>query len=191
MGYRYLPQRRDSSGPQAKPQITSLADVTLVLLVMAGLTRWLLLVVQDGDEDRQVLPDARSDYTLEEFDLLVMNRQGDPSFRIESPYLEKSPVDESVSLIQPLVFLFDGKALNSGYPVDNFANGPFAFHLNRACRHGDPGPGQERAHAQGGRGRFDGQVLGCIFTLEHDEHGTIGQLGQLGPQRLSNMSDGS
>jgi lipopolysaccharide export system protein LptC len=79
-----------------------------VLLVMAGLTRWLLLVVQDGDEDRQVLPDARSDYTLEEFNLLVMNRQGDPSFRIESPYLEKNPVDESVSLSQPLVYLFDG-----------------------------------------------------------------------------------
>jgi len=82
-----------------------------MLLVLAAATRWLLVSLAD-DDDAPRLPSARSDYTLEDFDLQVMNDAGQPSFRVISPFLEKSPDDGSVTVDTPVVFLYDRGAEN-------------------------------------------------------------------------------
>ncbi len=56
---------------------------------------------------QDILPEARSEYLLEEFDLLVMDPQGNPSFRLQSPFLEKNPVDESLNIRRPHLTLFE------------------------------------------------------------------------------------
>lgn len=81
--------------------------VFLLLALLAGGTRWWLMRLQDADRQAGGLPEARSEYTLDNFDLLVMDKQGLPSFQVRSPYLEKMPVDGSVVLQQPRMYLFE------------------------------------------------------------------------------------
>jgi lipopolysaccharide export system protein LptC len=79
----------------------------LLLTVLAAGTRWWLIRMQDADQKAGSLPDARSEYTLDNFDLLVMNKQGLPSFQIESPRLERVPNDGSAIVEKPLMHLFE------------------------------------------------------------------------------------
>lgn len=90
---------------QARVNTRRLVQVTL-LIALAGLTRW-WLISREPDEGPEMLPTARSDYTLENFELLAMNDQGDPSFQVQSPYLEKVPEDGSVVLRTPVVHLYE------------------------------------------------------------------------------------
>ena len=82
----------------------------LLLTVLAAGTRWWMMRIQDTGQKAGGLPDARSEYTLDNFDLLVMDKQGSPSFQMESPHLEKLPMDGSTRVQQPQMHLFeDGK----------------------------------------------------------------------------------
>jgi lipopolysaccharide export system protein LptC len=78
-----------------------------LLALLAGGTRWWLMRLQEANRQAGGLPDAHLEYTLDNFDLLVMDKQGLPSFQIESPHLEKTPVDGSVVLQQPRMYLFE------------------------------------------------------------------------------------
>lgn len=77
----------------------------LTALVLA-LTLWLAARLRQPEAPAE-LPAARSDYVLEQFDLLVMDEQGEPSFRVQSPYLEKDPTDESLQIRTPHLTLFE------------------------------------------------------------------------------------
>lgn len=79
----------------------------IMLALLAGSTRWWLMRLQDADRQAGGPPDTRSEYTLDSFDLLVMDRQGLPSFQIESPHLEKMPMDGSVVIKSPRMYLFE------------------------------------------------------------------------------------
>ncbi len=69
-------------------------------------TFWLTAKLRQPPE-AEILPQARSDYLLEDFDLIVMDPQGNPSFRLQSPFLEKSPEDESLDIRSPHLTLFE------------------------------------------------------------------------------------
>ncbi len=71
-----------------------------------GLQWWVLLQEQD-QAHKTPLPDPRSDYTLTQFDLLVMNQSGEASFHITAPYLEKNPLDQSLSIMKPNILLYN------------------------------------------------------------------------------------
>ncbi|MEM1089531.1 MAG: LPS export ABC transporter periplasmic protein LptC [Pseudomonadota bacterium] len=71
-----------------------------------AITFWLASSLREPEEV-ETLPAARSDYLLEEFDLLVMDPSGRPSFRVQSPYLEKNQEDESVTITTPHLTLFE------------------------------------------------------------------------------------
>jgi lipopolysaccharide export system protein LptC len=84
--------------------------VILVLMLLAGGTRWWLTRMENVDGRTGGLPEARSEYTLDNFELLVMDKQGLPSFQVESEHLEKLPADDSVVLQSPSMYLFaDGE----------------------------------------------------------------------------------
>lgn len=76
-----------------------------ILLLAAGLSFWAVRWL--ARERPPPLPEARSDYALHAFALVVMNSGGLPSFRLEAPYLEKSPEDESLTVDEPHLWLFE------------------------------------------------------------------------------------
>lgn len=83
---------------------------TLSMAILAalaiGLQWWVFLQEQDLT-DSGPLPEPRSDYTLTRFDLLVMNKDGEASFHITAPYLEKNPNDQSLAIMKPNVLLYN------------------------------------------------------------------------------------
>ncbi len=79
----------------------------VILLLAAGSSFWAARWLAGDRRAPSPPPAARSDYSLQTFDLLVMNGQGLPSFRVEAPYLEKSPHDESMSITEPRMWLFE------------------------------------------------------------------------------------
>lgn len=84
------------------PRIAAL----VVLIVLAVASRYLLLR-DEGDRDPDRLPDARSDYSLVDFELIAMNSHGQPSFRLAAPRLERDPEDESAHVSEPRIALFE------------------------------------------------------------------------------------
>ena len=75
--------------------------LTLVLLVAAAVSGW--SVWTHRPEQREVVAaEARSDYTLHDFELVVLDRQGQESFTLRAPELTRSPGDRTMSLATPL-----------------------------------------------------------------------------------------
>jgi lipopolysaccharide export system protein LptC len=74
----------------------------LALLVLAALLAtwgaWLLRI-QPPVEDTTGPP--RSDYTLDDYRLVVLSKEGTESFTSKGPYLARNPNDETLSLSQP------------------------------------------------------------------------------------------
>ncbi|MFK7955690.1 MAG: LPS export ABC transporter periplasmic protein LptC [Lysobacterales bacterium] len=83
-----------------------------------ALTFWLTVKLRQPPEP-EILPTARSDYLLENFDLLVMDPQGNPSFRLQSPFLEKNPTDESLDIRSPHLTLFEAGEVTWQMQSDN------------------------------------------------------------------------
>lgn len=76
------------------------------LVIVAVATR--IWVLKNLDEDSaSPLPEARSDYLLENFSLTIMNDDGLRRFSLHAPHLERSPVDESTLLTAPDVLIFE------------------------------------------------------------------------------------
>ena len=78
----------------------------IALAVVAATTHW-WLGLRESDATLGGLPEARSDYTLDEFALTVMNEAGERRFFITAPHLERNPEDDSTLLNEPQVTLFE------------------------------------------------------------------------------------
>jgi lipopolysaccharide export system protein LptC len=66
--------------------------------VIAGWAAWLLRIQPPAPEDSGP---PRSDYTLDDYRLLVLNKEGTESFTSVGPYLARDPYNETMSLNQP------------------------------------------------------------------------------------------
>lgn len=84
-----------------------LITIIVALTVLAGLTRWVLLYLQDREADNPSVTSLSSDYTLSDFELRVMNDQGKPSYVLAAPRLERNPIDGSASVDDPDLTFFD------------------------------------------------------------------------------------
>lgn len=85
---------------------SALLKILLLASIALGLRQW----VKSQEEANLVdapLPDPRSDYTLTQFELLVMDAEGEPSFNVVAPYLEKNNDDRSLSINMPEILLFN------------------------------------------------------------------------------------
>lgn len=91
--------------------------LTLVLLVAAAISGWSIWTHRP--ERRAVaVAEQRSDYTLHDFELVVLDRQGKESFTLRAPELLRSPGDRTMSLATPLFLIPPAPgARNGGWEV--------------------------------------------------------------------------
>lgn len=78
--------------------------LTLVLLVAAVVSGWSVWT-QRPERRAATAAEARSDYTLHDFELVVLDRQGRESFTLRAPELTRNPGDRTMSLATPLFLI--------------------------------------------------------------------------------------
>jgi lipopolysaccharide export system protein LptC len=76
----------------------SLLAVLMLTALLASWAAWLLRIQPPPPEDAGP---PRSDYTLDDYRLVVLNKEGTESFTSVGPYLARDPYNETLSLNQP------------------------------------------------------------------------------------------
>jgi lipopolysaccharide export system protein LptC len=74
--------------------------VILALLALAGLSTLAVWKLQPKPKPH-VPSQARSDYTLENFQLVTLNKEGQEAFTVDAPRLERDPEGKSLTLTLP------------------------------------------------------------------------------------------
>jgi lipopolysaccharide export system protein LptC len=82
--------------------------VILSLLALAGLSTLAVWKLQPKHKPH-IPAQARSDYTLENFELVTLNAQGQEAFTVDAPHLERDPEGKTLTLTKPK-FSFPDKA---------------------------------------------------------------------------------
>lgn len=78
--------------------------LTLVLLVAAVVSGWAMWTQRP--QPRAVADvEERSDYTLHDFELVVLDKQGRESFTLRAPELTRNPADRTMALATPLFLI--------------------------------------------------------------------------------------
>ncbi len=80
----------------------------LCLLVAALISGWSAWRQRDMPGPMPV-SEERSDYTLENFELVALDREGKESLTLRAPHLQRNPGDESLSIEAPLFLLPDAQ----------------------------------------------------------------------------------
>ena len=96
------PRPRAESSKGSRPRLwVPRMLLTLALLVAAVASGW---SVWTHRPERRTTPvaEARSDYTLHDFELVVLDNQGKESFTLRAPELTRNPGDRSMALATPL-----------------------------------------------------------------------------------------
>jgi lipopolysaccharide export system protein LptC len=75
--------------------------VTLALVLAALLSGWSVWK-QHRQEQVPTAAAARSDYVLEEFELVALNKQGKESFTLRGPRLARQPAKKTIDIATPL-----------------------------------------------------------------------------------------
>lgn len=78
--------------------------LALVLLVVAILTGWSAWRDR-GRETAIASTEARSDYVLRDFEMIVLGDDGQESFSLQAPFLEQEPGQNSILVETPLFLL--------------------------------------------------------------------------------------
>ena len=80
--------------------------LTLVLLVAAAISGWSVWTHRPDDESTR-LANMRSDYRLQDFELVALDAQGTEAFTLRAPKLERHPGDQTMTLATPVFLLPD------------------------------------------------------------------------------------
>lgn len=86
--------------------VTWRQGATAVLLVAAIATGWSAWT-QRGDIREETAPVQRSDYTLHDFELVSLGKDGSEAFTLRAPKLARNPGDETMDLETPVFLLPD------------------------------------------------------------------------------------
>ena len=78
--------------------------LTLVLLVAAALSGWSVWTHRPDDASA-LASEARSDYTLHDFELVALDRLGKEAFTLRAPQLKRHSGDRTMTLVTPLFLL--------------------------------------------------------------------------------------
>ena len=78
--------------------------ITLALLAAAVLTGWSVWKHRPGN-DKAAAANQRSDYVLETFEVVVLDKDGHESFTLRAPRLARSPGDQTMTLATPVFFI--------------------------------------------------------------------------------------
>ncbi len=85
----------------------------LILMAAAALSGWALW--SQRDKPRSAGGDARPDYVLNDFEVVVLDKQGKESFTVRAPKLERDPNQKTMDIATPL-FLVPARAGGNGGP---------------------------------------------------------------------------
>ena len=77
------------------------AILTLVLLVAAAVSGWSVWTHRPNGAATSTA-EVRSDYLLHDFELVVLDKQGQEAFTLRAPQLERHPGDKTMSLATPV-----------------------------------------------------------------------------------------
>lgn len=75
--------------------------LTLLLLAAVALSGWSVWR-QHRPGERGPVASARSDYVLQDFEIVTLNSQGQEAFTLRAPRLARSPADRTMTLQTPL-----------------------------------------------------------------------------------------
>lgn len=78
--------------------------ITVVLLFAAAITGWSVWRQRDKPDSGRAAT-ARSDYVLNDFEIVTLNSRGTEAFTLRAPRLDRNPDDKTMTLVTPL-FLF-------------------------------------------------------------------------------------
>ena len=87
--------------------------LTLVLLLAAAISGWSVWTHRPN-RHAATTTDARSDYLLHDFELVVLDKQGKEAFTLRAPQLERHPGDKTMSLATPLFTIPPAAGSHSG-----------------------------------------------------------------------------
>jgi lipopolysaccharide export system protein LptC len=79
----------------------ALIVVLLVAAIASGWSAWR----QRAEQPATTTASDRSDYVLEDFELVSLDRAGQESFTLRAPHLQRDPVDGTLALQQPVFLL--------------------------------------------------------------------------------------
>ena len=78
--------------------------LALVLLVAAAVTGWSVWNNRPAERTKVADP-TRSDYVLNHFEAIVLDKQGQESFTVAAPRLRRNPGDETMTLETPVFYI--------------------------------------------------------------------------------------
>lgn len=81
--------------------------LTIVLLFAAAITGWSVWQQRDKTDGARAVT-ARSDYVLNDFEIITLNSRGTEAFTLRAPRMDRNPDDKTMTLVTPL-FLFPDK----------------------------------------------------------------------------------
>lgn len=87
--------------------------LTLVLLAAALATGWSVWRQRD-DATPALAGGARSDYVLEQFELVALDKSGRESFTLRAPRLVRDPADETLDIATPVFTIPAGPDASTG-----------------------------------------------------------------------------
>ena len=79
----------------------ALIAVLLVAALASGWSAWR----QGAEAPDATVTSDRSDYVLEDFELVSLDRDGHEAFTLRAPWLQRNPVDETLALREPVFLL--------------------------------------------------------------------------------------
>lgn len=88
-------------------------SVLIVLLVIGGaFSAWSLLTHSD-DVAATIAADIQPDYTLQDFEMVALNEQGEQSFTLRAPALVRDPSSKIMDITTPVFLIPPGKDSSS------------------------------------------------------------------------------
>lgn len=88
-------------------------SVLVVLLVIgAAFSAWSLLTQRD-DAAAIIAADAGPDYTLQDFEMVALNDQGEQSFTLRAPELVRDPTSKTMDITTPVFMIPPGEDSSS------------------------------------------------------------------------------
>ena len=79
--------------------------VSAVLLIIALASGWALWSDREEQVERTVAAGGRSDYVLHDFEMVALDANGNESFTLRAPKLERDPADETMEIVTPLFLI--------------------------------------------------------------------------------------
>ena len=85
--------------------------ISLVLLILAGASAWLLDILLEQETGKPGLPRHDPDYFMENFSTITMEAEGIPKNKLFADYMAHYPDDNTIELVKPRLEIYQDEKL--------------------------------------------------------------------------------